>query len=240
MALLNKIVARVRDGTFIQRSVEKLFGRSSQEAKGVEPAGDTYYGERADGYLAKRMQQDYWHLEQETVQEIIAGYPREIRVLDVPFGTGRFVPYYIEKDMDIHGMDASEDMVDVAKRELGEDFSRCTIEIGDAAKLPYEDAAFDVVLSFRFLSHVVSAQQAKTILREFKRVCRSDLLIQLRVRRDDVPPGEPPKHDQSFGDRLTLKQIREEFEAAGLLIEKTWRLEDRPTYYRAVFLCKST
>ena len=240
MALLNKIVARVKDGTFIQRSMEKLIGRPSQEAKGVEPAGDTYYGKCAENYLTKRLQQDYWHLEQETVQEIIAGYPREIRVLDVPFGTGRFVPYYLEKSMDIHGLDASEDMVGVARRELGEDFSKCTIEIGDAAKLPYEDAAFDVVLSFRFLSHVVSARQAKTILREFKRVCRSDLLIQLRVRRDDVPPGEPPKHDQSFGDRLTHEQIREEFDAVGFRIEKTWRLEDRPTYSRAVFRCKST
>ncbi len=43
--------------------------------------------------------------------------PEGIKVLDVPFGTGRFVQMFLEKKMEIHGIDISEDMYVAAKEE---------------------------------------------------------------------------------------------------------------------------
>jgi SAM-dependent methyltransferase len=238
MAMINRVVDRIKDGTFVKRCVARLrrSGSNKIEVAG-EPAGDSYYGDRAENYLATRLKQEYWHQEQEVFKEILSEFPSERRVLDVPFGTGRFVPFYLEKQMEIHGLDSSQDMVEVARRDLGADFAHCKVEIADAMALPYEDEYFDMLVSFRFLSHIVSAVQARLILREFHRVCREHLIVQLRVRRDDAPPIDPPKDGETLGDRLTYDQLEKELLNAGFRIERRWDLEERDTYFRTVLVC---
>lgn len=196
-----------------------------------------YHGERAENYLRDRTGQSYWRLEQDTVGKLISEFPEGIRVLDMPVGTGRFVPFYLARKMEVFGMDASDDMIGVAKKELGEDSGRCKMEVGDALGLSYDSEYFDIVVCFRFLSHVLSYEQAKVSLSELSRVGRGQWLIQLRVRRNDVADVSPPSNDEAMQDKLKQLALENLLLDAGLRTERVVSLEERDTYFRAVFVC---
>jgi SAM-dependent methyltransferase len=241
MHLLSKSYRRLRQHSLLAQLrswANRYTGRGTVASPLLTPVGDTYRGEKAAKYLDTRRTQHYWHLEQEVVRRLLDRYGDGIKVLDVPFGTGRFAPYYFEKKMVVHGLDSSPDMLKVASRELGANFDRCNVQLGDAQHLPYEDCCFDLVVCFRFLSHVVSFQQAKTILREFYRVTNSSALLQFRVRREDAPPAEEPKDDEVMGDRLSLAALTALLNESGFRVADVEPLEDRGTYSRAVLVCE--
>jgi 2-polyprenyl-3-methyl-5-hydroxy-6-metoxy-1,4-benzoquinol methylase len=235
MGRLKNIVNHVRQGTLIKRLLKGPTENSS--AKGASPVGNVYHGERAENYLRDRTGQSYWRLEQDTVGKLIGEFPEGIRVLDMPIGTGRFAPFYLAKNMEVFGLDASDDMIGVAKRELGQDLDRCNFEIGDALELPYENDYFDLVVCFRFLSHVLSYEQAKTSLGELARVGRGQWMIQFRVRRDDVPNVPPPANDEAMQDKLNELALKNLLLEAGLRTENVVPLEKRDSYLRAIFVC---
>lgn len=201
------------------------------------PVGDVYRGEAAEQYLERRAAQDYWILEQRTMERLLASVPTGLTVLDVPFGTGRFAPLYLARGLEVFGLDSSPDMLSVARRELKADFSRCNTQLGDAQRLPYRDGAFDLVVCFRFLSHVVSLAQVRVVLAELRRVARWRAFVQLRVRRDELPPAAAFPQDEVIGDRLFLQDLAALLSEHRLAVRELARLEDRPTYYRAIFVC---
>ena len=234
MGRLQNIVNHLRKGTLIKRI---LGGRAGVQAVSTAPVGNVYHGECAENYLKDRTSQTYWNLENVVVGDLVEGLPAGVRVLDMPVGTGRFVPYYLKKKMEVYGLDASNDMLEVARNELGEDYDRCHMTVGDALQLPYDDDFFNLVVSFRFLSHVLSFSQAKQALKELARVANGTLLIQLRVRRDDVPAICGPAEDEAMQDKLNLLSLKEVLLEAGLKTERVVPLEEREVYNRSVFVC---
>jgi len=145
--------------------------------------GNVYYTRKAKGYFSKREKSKEWISEQEILAELLKDIPNNTKVLDIPFGTGRFVDLYLEKRMDIYGLEISQDMINSAKTILGKSFQKCNIEIGDATeKLPFEDNTFDLVVCFRFLKFL-SYEKAKQLLYEFKRVTKSHVIILLNVNQ---------------------------------------------------------
>lgn len=197
--------------------------------------GDIYYGNIAENYLHRREKQEYWHLEQATIERMLKSVPNGSSVLDVPFGTGRFVQYYSAKDMTIYGLDSSRDMLDVAAHELKERVKNCGLSIGDARALPYGDRIFDLVVCVRFVSHVVTFDQAKEVLREIGRVARSRAFIQFRVgyKKESKVPGNVPVENRL--DKLAIAELLAEFGFAVRVVEP---LESRDAYFRAVFDCE--
>ncbi|PCD75929.1 class I SAM-dependent methyltransferase, partial [Pseudothioclava arenosa] len=111
--------------------------------KQTPPKGDTYYNKRARNYEARRLKQEWWHVEQDEMKSLLETLPRGLKVVDIPFGTGRFVPFYDELGYQVHGLDASGDMLVAARESLGALYEKCSCTIGSAADLPYEDGAFD-------------------------------------------------------------------------------------------------
>ena len=81
--------------------------------------------------------------------------PDGMSIVDIPFGTGRFVPMYRKKGLNIAGLDASEDMISTAQKILGSDFDGIDARVGDAASLPFKDNEFDLLVSTRFLRDIV-------------------------------------------------------------------------------------
>ena len=72
------------------------------------------------------------------------------KLLDVPVGTGVFTcaKYGIMKNADISCLDYSEDMLEQAKARFAENgINNVTFLQGDVGALPFEDSAFDTVLS---------------------------------------------------------------------------------------------
>lgn len=197
--------------------------------------GDIYYGDMAKNYLHRRLRQEYWHLEQATIERMLKGVPNESSVLDVPFGTGRFVPYYSAKGMTIFGLDSSKDMLDVAAQELKDRFKDCGLSLGDARALPYGNRLFDLVVCVRFVSHVVTFDQAKEVLSEIARVAKSRAFVQFRIGHEAKQrlPGNVPMEDRL--DRMGIVELLAGF---GLAVRAMEPLESRETYFRAVFDCE--
>ncbi len=106
-------------------------------------------------------------------------------VLDIGCGSGVFLRMAADRGARTSGLDASEGLLEVARRRLPE----ADLRIGDMQRLPWGDDAFDLVTgfnSFFFADDMVAA------LREASRVAKpgATVLIQVwgRAERCDLTP----------------------------------------------------
>lgn len=118
-------------------------------------------------------------------ENIIAKYNRKIEILDLPIGTGRWIPHIEKITSKYLGVDVSENMLDQAKLKLADcndDFKKNTQLINSSvSKLPlHYSGSFDWVLSTRFLPHF-SIYEIKNIMNIFRSYSKKDLLIMVRV-----------------------------------------------------------
>ena len=91
------------------------------------------------------------------------------RWLDVATGTGAVAIRAARAGADVTGLDVAPRMLATAQRFAVEAGLRIRYELGDAARLPYADAAFDVVSSAQGVIFVLDPPAAA---RELARVCR--------------------------------------------------------------------
>ena len=110
----------------------------------------------------------YLHASLAMTREVVASLPAE-RVLDVACGTGLFLAGLANRDdnAQLVGIDRVPGMLHEAERRLGR---RATLLVGDAAKLPFCDAAFQLVVTTNSLHYFPDADGA---LREMRRVLSS-------------------------------------------------------------------
>jgi ubiquinone/menaquinone biosynthesis C-methylase UbiE len=106
----------------------------------------------------------------ETQDRVIADFvgPLEGRsVLDVGTGTGRAALGLARRGAKVTGIDASEEMLRVAKQRASAGGLSAAFEVGDAHRLAYADRSFAVAVSLRVLMHT---PDWRTCLRELCRV----------------------------------------------------------------------
>lgn len=156
----------------------------------LEATSRKYRGKTASGYEAKRRKQMRWHLENEAVEKFIEGASGS--VLDVPVGTGRFLPLYerMLSGMEAVGVDISEEMLALARRK-----SDFPLEVGDATKLRFTDATFDVVVCVRFLDLIDEAAMCKVVT-ELCRVARERIILTIRLGEKYIPKSNTATHDE--------------------------------------------
>lgn len=232
--LLQRALDHARSGTLLGA----LTRRVRRTLFGAPPVGDSYYGPKARDYEGRRTRQHAWDAEQRVVADLLRTLPDEIAVLDVPFGTGRFLPYYREKRMRVFGLDSSPEMIDQARAARGADaLAACEIQIGDARHLPYEDDAFDLVVCFRFLSEIVSFADARQSLREIARVTRSHAILDLGARTPGRASGRQPDDHEPVGDQLPDADVRAVIEEAGLTPVRAEPMYGTLKGTRVAYLC---
>jgi SAM-dependent methyltransferase len=93
------------------------------------------------------------------------GVQEDTQLLDVGCGTGLTLTLAAERRAKVSGVDITEALLDIARERLPD----ADLRVGDMQSLPFDDAAFDVVLgvnSFQFAGDPVRA------LAEAARVCR--------------------------------------------------------------------
>lgn len=100
-------------------------------------------------------------------------------VLDMPCGTGRFMPRFAAAGFRVVGADIALPMMRVAKEKCVGLASVGGFVRADAERLPFADAALDCVVSIRFLHHVDPASRV-AMLREMARVSRRWVLLDYR------------------------------------------------------------
>jgi len=96
------------------------------------------------------------------------------RVLDVGCGVGAFLRLVADRGAEPFGLDASEALIDLARRRVPE----ADLRVGDMGALPYDADTFDLVTgftSFFFANDMVAA------LREAGRVAKSGAPIVIQV-----------------------------------------------------------
>jgi ubiquinone/menaquinone biosynthesis C-methylase UbiE len=139
-------------------------------------------------------------------------------VLDVGCGTGVFLRLCADRGAAVSGLDASEDLLLLARTRVPE----ADLRQGDLQTLPYEDDRFDLVTgftSFFFAEDVVAA------LREAARVARPGAPVVIQVF------GRPEDCDVLPGTSGWRPEIVEELvPEAGLTVERSLDISWAYTY----------
>jgi ubiquinone/menaquinone biosynthesis C-methylase UbiE len=127
-----------------------------------------------------------WKSEMHQVESVVRSFPKGQRILDVPCGTGRFLPLFLGADHEVVGMDISTDMLDHIPDSCRS--PRLSLEQGDAQRLKFADKSFDYIFSLRLFNHLPEAVRLD-VLKEFRRVARKGVIIQLRFASPLEVPG---------------------------------------------------
>ncbi len=120
------------------------------------------------------------------------------RVLEVGCGTGTNLLHYQQAGSEVFGIDLSPRMLAQAHRKLG---SRARLHQGDAARLPFPDAVFDLAVAMLTLHEMPRCKRAD-VLAEMARVTTADgqlLLI-------DFHPG-PLRFPKGYGIKPLILMI---------------------------------
>jgi ubiquinone/menaquinone biosynthesis C-methylase UbiE len=155
------------------------------------------------------------------------GDPDGRQVLDVGTGTGRAARLLAARGAQVTGVDASEEMLMMARRAAADEQLDIRFELGDAHSLDFEDRTFDTVISLRVLMH---APDWRRCLSELCRVADRRVVIdfpaalsfswmQSKVRRFTHTWGFRTEPYRVFRDRV----IADELAASGFRIQRVHR-----------------
>lgn len=162
---------------------------------------DRYRGDVPRGYDAHRMKSPEWEKEHEAIREFVTIG----KVLDVPVGTGRFVPIYREKGLRCVGIDISPGMIAEAKRK----YLLLEARVGSIFDLPFEDISFGTAVCSRLLNWFYPKDMARAIA-ELRRVAHSIVL--------SIRTGSEGEHGNYTHD---LAKVYESFDGLFIAGRKT-------------------
>ena len=161
-----------------------------------------------------------WALNEEqqvpTYEAVLARVDGE-HVLDVGCGTGVFLRLCADRGAAVAGLDASEELLAVARERVPE----AELRRGDLQVLPYDDGAFDLVTGFGSFFYAADVTAA---LREAARVTRprGALVVQVfgRPGRCDLEALKPRPGDwrPELADELVPLPVEQSFDV-------TWAYE---------------
>jgi ubiquinone/menaquinone biosynthesis C-methylase UbiE len=149
-------------------------------------------------YEKKRSGTSKWEGEDRKVKKFLNGFPIGTSILDIPCGTGRFFPYYCEKQFKVLGMDISQDMLAEADKRAAPNIR---VEMGNIFDID-TCMIFDVVLCIRFLN-LIEADDLKRAMTEMQRVGRR-IIFTLRVRQPNPTGHYHSPHSLSLIEEALL------------------------------------
>jgi ubiquinone/menaquinone biosynthesis C-methylase UbiE len=132
----------------------------------VETSSDDY-AQRFSGQIGK------WFLlvQEYATLKMLAPHPKAT-ILDVGGGHGQMTPALVTNGYPVTVFGSAESCKKRVQPLI--DAGQCKFEVGNIFTLPYADRAFDVVISYRLLSHVEHWQR---LLAELTRVARKAVII---------------------------------------------------------------
>lgn len=110
----------------------------------MEGLRNRYRGDQARRYEQARASKSTWKTENQIIERWVKHGP----VLDVPIGTGRYIPHYLAEGIEYVGLDISTDMIAQAKKkDPGVD-----ARAGSILQIPAEDGQFETVVCTRLFN----------------------------------------------------------------------------------------
>jgi ubiquinone/menaquinone biosynthesis C-methylase UbiE len=119
---------------------------------------------------------------------ILAPPIQGMNVLDVGCGTGSDLKLYHQAGCNVHGVDLSPSMLNVARRKLGDS---ADLRLCNAMELPFNDEFFDLVTA-TYTLHEMKYEHRPMVIREMIRVLKRDghlLLIDFLPGPYSIPTG---------------------------------------------------
>jgi SAM-dependent methyltransferase len=111
------------------------------------------------------------------------------RLLDVATGTGAVALRAAQAGAEVTAQDLAPRLVDTARRLAAEQGLSIRFDVGDATRLPYADASFDMIASAHGVAHV---PDHRAVARELSRICRPGG----RLGLSDWLPGRFPEFER--------------------------------------------
>ncbi len=139
-----------------------------------------YTGGIATSYEALRTGSTDWPKEQAVVERFLRTLPAGSSIIDVPVGTGRFLPFYKTFGLKPTGLDISLDMLDSAKEKAGALALDIDLAKADIRHLQFADRSVDTVLCVRFVNWI-DFVGFEAVMAELARVARSNIIVSVRV-----------------------------------------------------------
>jgi SAM-dependent methyltransferase len=138
------------------------------------------------------------------------------RVLDVACGTGNLAIPAARKGARVTGADIAVNLLEQARARAAAEGLDATFDEGDAEKLPYADASFDVVMS---MYGAMFAPRPAMVAAELARVCRPGGTIAMAnwtpegfvgksfaISASKLPPPEGVPAPVLWGDEATVRE----------------------------------
>ena len=137
---------------------------------------------------------------------------RGTKMLDIGCGAGRSVEMANERGANVAGLDASQELITIAKKRS----PKSDLRVGEMQQLPFGDGAFDVVTGFNSFQYagspVAALAEAKRVMNGGKLAiavwgpkeqCQANAIIAaLAGLLPPPPPGAPGPHALSGKDQL--------------------------------------
>jgi len=110
-----------------------------------------------------------------------AEVPRQGRVLDVGFGRGGNLVMLAQSGYEAHGLEVSQASIDGARALASQAGVALTLGLLAGTGLPYDEGAFDLVVSWNAVYYHGSRTRVREALREFHRVLRAGGVLLMSV-----------------------------------------------------------
>ncbi len=147
-------------------------GRHAETAGGfpetadIETASDDY-ATRFSGAIGAWLLQ----VQENATARMLADYPGA-SVLDVGGGHGQLTPYLVRNGFDVTVTGSADSCGRRLEPYLGN--GQCAFEVANHLALPFEDRSFDIVLSYRLLTHVTRWRE---LVAELSRVADGAVIV---------------------------------------------------------------
>lgn len=161
--------------------------------------------------------------------------------LDLGAGFGRLTNEYVDRFSEITLFDYAKNLLNQAEQEwsLRQQKTHLRFVQGDARKLPFPDAAFDVIISVRMMHHILEVEE---VVAEIKRVLRpsgcaiiefankSNAKERLRsmFKRSDANPNswEPYRRGDGVFYNFHPAFVAQAFQSQGMKIERKFSVSN--------------
>jgi tellurite methyltransferase len=134
------------------------------------------------------LRQTYGNIDIYLFDQLLKGrYDGSKKVLDVGCGGGRNLVYFLRNGFEVFGVDPDPQAVDAVKKlsaELAPQNPPGNFAVSPAEDLPYDDAAFDLVVCSAVLHFARDKQHFDAMLRSIFRVLRPDGYFFARLASD--------------------------------------------------------
>lgn len=149
-----------------------------------------YFGKVADDYETKRADKPKWIQEDLTLKQLLSDWPEGTKIIDCPVGTGRFIPYYRQRNFEVVGVDVSHDMVKKARTKVGAD--SILFQEGNILRLSaqYAAGAFDLAIAIRIMN-LIDPKDMVLALQQLQHVARRGVIFNLRVNHPETTHQHP-------------------------------------------------